>query len=147
MGAGANTEDLDFDSVQRGNAEIERRVAAWTQVSGEGWVLNRDRIDFLGPKFAGYLGYAPASWDYSTVSFGNVGVRNIEVQYRAGYETIPADLRQAVIEHAALRYRDREWGPQTYRLVGGEVVDRRGAESGTLSYIKGVLDKYRRRTW
>ena len=26
MGAGANTEDLDFDSVQRGNAEIERRA-------------------------------------------------------------------------------------------------------------------------
>jgi phosphoribosylformylglycinamidine synthase len=26
MGAGANTEDLDFDSVQRGNAEIQRRA-------------------------------------------------------------------------------------------------------------------------
>ncbi len=26
MGAGTNTEDLDFDSVQRGNAEIERRA-------------------------------------------------------------------------------------------------------------------------
>jgi phosphoribosylformylglycinamidine synthase len=26
MGAGANVEDLDFDSVQRGNAEIQRRA-------------------------------------------------------------------------------------------------------------------------
>ncbi len=26
MGAGTNTEDLDFDSVQRGNAEIQRRA-------------------------------------------------------------------------------------------------------------------------
>src|SRR5258708_40182687 len=26
MGGGANTEDLDFDSVQRGNAEMQRRA-------------------------------------------------------------------------------------------------------------------------
>src|SRR3990170_5489281 len=26
LGAGANVEDLDFDSVQRGNAEIQRRA-------------------------------------------------------------------------------------------------------------------------
>jgi len=39
MGAGANTADLDFDSVQRGNAEIERRAQ---EVIDRCWQLGAD---------------------------------------------------------------------------------------------------------
>ena len=39
MGAGANTEDLDFDSVQRGNAEIQRRAQ---EVIDRCWQLGAD---------------------------------------------------------------------------------------------------------
>jgi phosphoribosylformylglycinamidine synthase len=39
MGAGANTEDLDFDSVQRGNAEIQRRAQ---EVIDRCWALGDD---------------------------------------------------------------------------------------------------------
>jgi len=39
MGAGANTADLDFDSVQRGNAEIERRAQ---EVIDRCWQLGGD---------------------------------------------------------------------------------------------------------
>jgi len=39
MGAGANTEDLDFDSVQRGNAEIQRRAQ---EVIDRCWALGED---------------------------------------------------------------------------------------------------------
>src|SRR4029078_9670476 len=38
MRAGANTEDLDFDSVQRGNAEIQRRAQ---EVIDRCWQLGR----------------------------------------------------------------------------------------------------------
>ncbi|MBS0337909.1 MAG: phosphoribosylformylglycinamidine synthase [Proteobacteria bacterium] len=39
MGSGANTEDLDFDSVQRGNAEIQRRAQ---EVIDRCWQLGAD---------------------------------------------------------------------------------------------------------
>ncbi|HEX5093777.1 MAG TPA: phosphoribosylformylglycinamidine synthase, partial [Burkholderiales bacterium] len=39
MGAGANTEDLDYDSVQRGNAEIQRRAQ---EVIDRCWALGAD---------------------------------------------------------------------------------------------------------
>ncbi len=39
MGSGANTEDLDFDSVQRGNAEIQRRAQ---EVVDRCWQLGAD---------------------------------------------------------------------------------------------------------
>ena len=39
MGTGANTEDLDFDSVQRGNAEIQRRAQ---EVIDRCWQLGED---------------------------------------------------------------------------------------------------------
>jgi phosphoribosylformylglycinamidine synthase len=39
MGAGANTEDLDFDSVQRGNAEMQRRAQ---EVIDRCWQLGAD---------------------------------------------------------------------------------------------------------
>ncbi|MGQ0511085.1 MAG: phosphoribosylformylglycinamidine synthase [Betaproteobacteria bacterium] len=39
LGAGANTEDLDFDSVQRGNAEIQRRAQ---EVIDRCWQLGAD---------------------------------------------------------------------------------------------------------
>ncbi|MEO8204126.1 MAG: phosphoribosylformylglycinamidine synthase [Betaproteobacteria bacterium] len=39
MGAGTNTEDLDFDSVQRGNAEIQRRAQ---EVIDRCWQLGAD---------------------------------------------------------------------------------------------------------
>lgn len=98
-------------------------IPARTTTDSSGWEFRDFGIDIVGYVFT--------------------GTQRIEVSYTAGYATVPADLEQAVIEHVNLRYRDRDWGPMTYKYVGGDVVDRRGELSGSLSYINGVLDRYR----
>ena len=47
MATGANTADLDFDSVQRGNAEIERRAQ---EVIDRCWQLGRGESDPVDPR-------------------------------------------------------------------------------------------------
>jgi phosphoribosylformylglycinamidine synthase len=46
MAAGTNAADLDFDSVQRGNPEIERRAQ---EVINHCWAAGRAQPDFGHP--------------------------------------------------------------------------------------------------
>ena len=71
------------------------------------------------------------------------GLRNVRVQYLAGWATAPADIQQAVCEMVAIRYRDRDHVGQVYRLAAGETNDWRGT-SGALAYTQGVIERYRR---
>lgn len=73
----------------------------------------------------------------------NVGVQNVTVVYTVGYSAgaIPADLEQAVIEHVALRYRDRKRIGLASSSIPGETVSY--SEAAALAYINGVLDTYR----
>ena len=48
--------------------------------------------------------------------------RAIGVTYTAGYETIPLDIEQAVLELIALKWADRSHFGQASKSVGGEVV-------------------------
>ena len=50
MSTGANTADLDFDSVQRGNAEIQRRAQ---EVIDRCWALGEGNPDPLHPRRRG----------------------------------------------------------------------------------------------
>ncbi|MEY2668861.1 MAG: hypothetical protein RJA59_1499 [Pseudomonadota bacterium] len=50
------------------------------------------------------------------------GEGNISVVYRAGYETIPDDVRAAVTEVAAVMYRERDRVGQQSKVFGGESV-------------------------
>lgn len=114
---------LSVASVTVDGAAIPQRTA------GDGWELDDPKSGVLV-----LVGYRFTR-----------GFRNVVVAYRAGWETVPDDLAQAVLEEAALRYRDRDWGGATYKLQGGDIVDRRGeASSGSWAFIRGVLDKYRR---
>lgn len=70
------------------------------------------------------------------------GVANVEIVYRAGYESIPPDLEQAVLELAALRYVDRDHPGVSYKVMEGQVTDFRGGSQ--LAYAKAVIDRYRR---
>lgn len=70
------------------------------------------------------------------------GRRNIELQYTAGYDTVPADLEQACLECVALRYRERERiGHQSKSLAGETVSFFLGELSPT---ARAVLQQYRK---
>jgi len=48
--------------------------------------------------------------------------RAIGITYTAGYETVPPDIEQAVLELIALKWADRSHFGQSSKSVGGEVV-------------------------
>jgi uncharacterized phiE125 gp8 family phage protein len=50
------------------------------------------------------------------------GEGNVSISYRAGYVAAPEDVRQAVLELAALMYRERDRVGQQSKTVGGENV-------------------------
>lgn len=52
----------------------------------------------------------------------NLGRRNVEITYTAGYPTIPADIEQAVNELIGLRYRERDWIGFVSKSLAGETV-------------------------
>lgn len=72
------------------------------------------------------------------------GIANLEVSYVAGYDPIPEDLEQAVIELVALRFVDRDHPGISYKVMEGQVTDFRGGSQ--LAYARAVLERYRRPT-
>ena len=75
MGAGANVEDLDFDSVQRGNAEMERRAQ---EVIDRCWQLGpRNPILSIHDVGAGGLSNAVPELAYSAGRGATIGLRSI----------------------------------------------------------------------
>ena len=50
------------------------------------------------------------------------GTGNINISYRAGFDTCPVDLAQAVVEMVALRYRERDRIGHASKTLGGETV-------------------------
>lgn len=90
-------------------------------VGEDGWVFSDDGVDLVGYKFM-------------------AGVQNVVFVYTAG-EAVPADIEQAVIEHVALRYRDRTRTGLGSQNANGESAT--FSDAGTLAYIEGVLSQYR----
>jgi hypothetical protein len=72
-----------------------------------------------------------------------LGVQNVELSYTAGYAAVPADLAQAVIEWAALRYKEREHIGQTSKALGdGQTVAYWVKDMP--EFVRRMLDNYRR---
>lgn len=55
-------------------------------------------------------------------SFVSEGIGNVAVEYRAGYESVPEDVRQAVLEVSAIMYRERDRVGIQSKTLGGEPV-------------------------
>ena len=78
MGAGANTEDLDFDSVQRGNAEMQRRAQ---EVIDRCWQLGTaNPILSIHDVGAGGLSNAVPEIVWSARKGARIGLRKIPVE-------------------------------------------------------------------
>jgi hypothetical protein len=71
------------------------------------------------------------------------GTANVELVYRAGYDPVPGDLEQAVIERVALTFEDRKRVGVAYKVVAGETMDFRGGAQ--LPRVMDMVERYRRR--
>jgi hypothetical protein len=99
-----------------------RPAVTTTDTNPSGYVIDGDAIDLVGYCFTS-------------------GTANVVVTYMAGYTDTPTDIEQAVLEHIALRYRDRGHIGQDAASTAGESVNYGNA--GTLAFIEGVLSSYR----
>lgn len=102
-------------------------IPARATVDGEGWVLDGRRICLTG------------------YTFDATYPQNVVIVYTAGYATCPSDLEQAVIEHVALRYRDRRRSGLSAESLSGESATYNDA--GSLAYIMGVIDASPLNVW
>lgn len=76
--------------------------------------------------------------DYTFTS----GLMNVVVTYEAGFLTVPADVEQAVLEMAAMRYRERTRIGVMSNSVGGESVS---YQTVTVPVsVQSVVDSYKR---
>jgi hypothetical protein len=68
---------------------------------------------------------------------------NVSITYTAGYASVPEDVRQAVIELACLKYRDRQHIGHQSDSIGGMSVTY--LPSVIPQSVQVVVDAYRRR--
>ena len=75
------------------------------------------------------------------------GLRNVEVRYRAGYETVPADIAEAVLEIAMQRINEaKNGGIQSKTLAGETITFATFAQSaGMPPAAYSILQQYRRK--
>lgn len=70
------------------------------------------------------------------------GVMNVRLVYTAGYAEVPQDVKQAVCELVALRFKERDWIGVSSKTLAGETVSYTQTEMR--GSAKKPLDRYRR---
>lgn len=75
------------------------------------------------------------------------GIRNIEVSYRAGYETLPADIQEAILIIATQRMNEIEnKGVQSKTLAGETIAFSTFSDSGGMPPSAfAILNEYKRK--
>lgn len=98
-------------------------IPARPSVSGDGWVLDGDRVLLVGSVFTD-------------------GTGNVEFTYSAGYATIPGDLEQAVIKMVCLQFQDRKRIGVASSSIAGESTSF-NSDGSVLAYWRSVVESYR----
>lgn len=68
------------------------------------------------------------------------GFGNVRVRFTAGYQTVPADLSEAVNEWIALRYKERDRIGHASKSLAGETVS--FITKAMPDSVKSILDQY-----
>lgn len=115
----------------------------------EHYVLSFTSVTISGQAFPESPDYQQRGWRHADwwimLQGGDVfprGRRNITLVYEAGFDVVPADIEQAVIDLCALRYKEKD-------RIG---IQSKSLAAETISFIitelspsqRAVLDKYRR---
>lgn len=96
---------------------------------------------------------APSVTEYGYVIDGNVvrirgtqaftaGVQNVSLSYRAGYETVPADVVQAVLYMAGVWFRERTRLGELSKSAAGESIS--FVQFAIPANVQTVIDAYKR---
>lgn len=70
------------------------------------------------------------------------GLKNVAIEYEAGYATIPADLSGAAVEQVVLKYRTKDRLGVTAKGIAGETISFSGAD--LTPSTKATLNIYQR---
>ena len=98
-------------------------VAASPDGIAPGYVFSPSRLALIGRRF-------------------RPGLANVTISYQAGYATVPADIEQAVIALAALRYRERERIGLASKGLAGETTS--FAQKDMPADVATALQHYRK---
>ncbi|WP_059436348.1 head-tail connector protein [Anaeromyxobacter sp. PSR-1] len=101
----------------------EQSIAESVGLSVDGWYFHDGHLRLRGHRFT-------------------LGDGNVQISYTCGYPVVPFDIKQAVIEMAGLKYRDRTRIGKTSESMAGQSVSFLPAVV-PLSVL-AVLDAYRR---
>jgi hypothetical protein len=76
------------------------------------------------------------------------GHQNLAVAYRAGFDSIPADLAQACLEQTAMRFQESGAGQGRLGVSARTLADGSVSYQGQalLPQVTAVLDRYRNRS-
>ena len=115
-------------------------------VASDGWkVTNGSRIDLIGTTYRFSRG-AGGSMTSGTYYGPVIPPVDVVITYSAGFKvspwSIPQDIEGAVVELAALRWKERERIGQTTKSVSGEVISFQG--SNVWSTFLAVAAAYHR---
>lgn len=138
--AGRTITATDYVEVQDGGGGRTIIPANYPVISVTSVELNGETLDeSTGYDVCGY--FLSSNVLKLRGSFVSEGTGNVVLTYRAGYETTPPDVVQAVLEIAALMYRERE-------RVGQQ--SRSGPDGNTVFYyapparVVSTIEAYRR---
>lgn len=99
-----------------------------------------------------YTSYFPSIEDslitsgsgYPIVVGGICGVPNIRVTYKAGYETVPKDLKIAIMDLTEYYYSEEYTPRKAYKDMSIENLGFREGTASLPSHVKRVFEMYRR---
>jgi len=134
-------EAADYDEYYDGTGTSDLFVREWPVVS-----VSLLEVGGVEVPDDGYVVYAESGRIHLTNGHFPSGHRNVHIQYRAGYESIPEEIELACIELAGLIWRDSTQGKG--HLGQSDISVREG---GTIRlvrrlppYLQEALKSYRR---
>lgn len=134
---GRKLEAADFVERYNGNGKNRLVLEQWPVISVSSVKINGRAVD---------------DWDFDNwllirhACFAQ-GIRNVEVSYRAGYETMPADIQEAVLIIATQRLNEIEnKGVQSKSLAGETISFSSFSQSGGIPpSAYAILTEYKRK--
>lgn len=93
-------------------------------VLGAGFRFDEERIVLNGSRF-------------------NRGFQNVEITYSAGYETIPPEIEQAVIDMASNAYKAKDRVGLQSKSIGGETITFSNTSGGMSNSVLTILNNYK----
>lgn len=140
-GDGSNRLSLPYPIVQLYNDSLDN--LQYREAADEAWTNLLDDIDFL------YIPESPAyTIELLGVNYFPQGRANIRIEYVAGYETVPDDLKILCLEKVAQMFKESGKGDSRFGLTAASST----ANMGTNVSFKdmnpqwsAVLKRYRRR--